>query len=62
MQNLSITLGSATYTITPEGYSFPSNSLGAPCVLGVSYLSDTTGLYILGDTWIRNFVTTFDYV
>ena len=28
--------------------------------IAVSYLSDNTGLFIMGDTFLRNFVTSFD--
>ena len=30
------------------------------CTIMVSYLSDSQGIYILGDTFLRNFYTTFD--
>lgn len=31
------------------------------CTVAVSYTSDDGGVYILGDTFLRNFVTTFDF-
>ena len=27
----------------------------------MSYLSDSSGIYILGDTFLRNFVSTFNF-
>ena len=29
--------------------------------MAVSYLSDSSGIYILGDTFLRNFVSTFSF-
>ena len=34
---------------------------GHKCAVAVSYNADMQGLYILGDTFLRNFVSTFDY-
>lgn len=48
------------YTIPPQGYTL-SNSFGWPCVVAVTSVSDTTGLMVLGDSFLRNFVTSFDY-
>jgi Eukaryotic aspartyl protease len=66
LKDMTFNLGSNMYTITPEGYSLPYDSAFGPnfplCVLGVSYIPDADGLFILGDTFLRNFVVTFDYV
>ena len=58
LEPLTVVLGNNHYTIPPEGYTF--NLQGDTCTIAVSYLSDTQGMYILGDTFMRNFVTTFD--
>ena len=31
------------------------------CTVAISYTDSNSGVYILGDTFLRNFVTTFDY-
>lgn len=66
LKDLTFNLGSNSFTITPEGYSLPYfYEFGPdfpPCVLAVSYFPDSLGMYILGDPFLRNFVTTFDYV
>ena len=38
-----------------------NDTLGHKCVLMVSYVSDNQGLYILGDTFLRSFYTTFNF-
>ena len=58
LEPLSFQLDYTTFTIPPLGYVFDEQG---SCILGVSYLSDSSNLYILGDTFIRNFVVTFDY-
>ena len=58
MEPLSFQLDYTTFTIPPLGYVFDEQG---SCIIGVSYVSDSANLYILGDTFIRNFVVTFDY-
>ena len=58
---MTIELNNNEYTIAPAGYMV-SNDLGDhKCSIAVSYNSDSSGLYILGDTFLRNYVSTFDY-
>jgi hypothetical protein len=38
-----------------------NNTYGHSCVLMVSFISDSQDIYILGDTFLRNFYTTLDY-
>ena len=40
------------------GYTYDYNG---GCIIAVSYFSDNNKLYILGDTFLRNFVSTYDY-
>jgi hypothetical protein len=62
MQPLSITLQENTYTLPPEAYTFPQQNVMYPlCTIAVSYTDKSGGVYILGDTFLRNFVTTFDF-
>ena len=58
MQPLSFQLDYTTFTIPPEGYVFDEDD---SCIVAVSSIADSQSLYILGDTFLRNFVVTFDY-
>lgn len=51
------------YTLPPEAYTFTSSSQFSfrKCTVAISYSDDSSGIYILGDTFMRNFVTTFDF-
>ena len=58
---ITVRLANNHYTIQPEGYMFSGNGRQSKmCTVAISYMSDTQGLFILGDTFMRNFVTTFD--
>ena len=62
MKPLMINLQENYYTMPPEAYTFSSdNRYQNKCIVAVSMTSDAGGVYILGDTFLRNFVTTFDY-
>lgn len=37
------------------------NFEGAKCAIAISYLGFLQDQYVLGDTFVRNFYTTFDY-
>ena len=58
-----IQLGDNKYTIPPESYTFTqATSISTSvCRIGISYIDSSNGIYILGDTFLRNFVTSFDY-
>ena len=58
MNDFKFQLYYTTFTVPPEGYTY---DLEGKCIVAVSYLSDSSNLYILGDTFIRNFVSSFDY-
>jgi hypothetical protein len=47
-------------TIPPTGYLL-DNSLGYRCLVAVASSGSETAPYIFGDTFIRNYYTTFDY-
>lgn len=49
-----------SYTIPPAGYLLDNYGTHA-CVIGLSYISDSNNMYILGDPFIRSFFTSFDY-
>ena len=63
MESLTITLGENHYTLPPEAYTFSrgNNHRQKMCTVAISYTDSSSGVYILGDTFLRNFVTTFDY-
>ena len=62
MKNMTIVLDNNEYTIPPAGYTLSNGDLdGHACSVAVSYSADSMGLYILGDTFLRNFVSTYDY-
>ena len=57
-----IQLGENYYTLPPESYTFPQgNFFQKKCTVAISYTDSSGGVMILGDTFLRNFVTTFDY-
>jgi hypothetical protein len=51
-------IGKVRYTIPPSGYVLDPTSI-INCEIGVSYSDNET--YILGEVFMRNFVTMFDY-
>lgn len=53
-------LSNMSYVIPPAGYLLENYNLHA-CAIAVSYISDSHNMYILGDPFIRNFYTAFDY-
>ena len=53
------TIDSVTYSIPPSGYL--SSEQGFGCTALIGQVADSTGFYILGDTFIRNFYITFNY-
>ena len=61
MEPLTIVLGNNHYSMPPEAYMFTGDGVNNnKCTVAISYLADSTGMFILGDTFLRNFVTTFD--
>ena len=62
MDSITIQLGENYYTMPPEAYTFSATSrFSRKCTVGISYTEDSSGIYILGDTFLRNYVTTFDF-
>ena len=60
LSSITFKLSNTNYVIQPDGYLL-SNTMGHTCVIAISYVSDSQNMYILGDTFIRNFYTVFDY-
>jgi len=62
MSSLTFTLDANQYTIPPQAYTLSNGDLqGHLCSVAVSYSPDSLGLYILGDVFLRQFVSTYDY-
>ena len=62
MRDITIQLQNTYYTITPEGYTFSGdNKKKYLCTVAISYNDDHQGLFILGDTFLRNFVSSFNF-
>ena len=64
METLEFYLGGIEkpFTISPWTYSFSGDNINMPaCVIGVSYMSDDFGVTILGDSFLREYVTSFNY-
>ncbi len=55
-----INIGQVRMTIPPTGYLL-ENALGYSCLIAVASSGSETAPYIFGDTFIRNYYTTFDY-
>lgn len=59
--DLIIQLGNNKYTIPAEGYTFEGGVFGDKCIIAVSSIPDRNNMYILGDTFIRNYYAVFNY-
>jgi len=60
LEPLTLFLDHNIYVIQPEGYTISNAWEGSACVVAVSYTSNND-VYVLGDTFLRNFVSVFDY-
>ena len=62
MKDITIVIDNTYYTITPDGYTFSGDNIRKyKCTVAVSFNDDHQGLFILGDTFLRNYVSTFNY-
>ena len=62
LKPLTIQLDDSHYTISPEGYTFSGDNIKKYlCTVAISYNDDKQGIFILGDTFLRSFVSVFDY-
>ena len=62
LQPLTIQLDDNHYKIPPEGYTFSGDNVKKYlCTIAISFNDDKQGIFILGDTFLRNFVSVFDY-
>ena len=57
---ITINLGQTSLVIPPEGYVL-DDTLGYKCLVAIGNGGSAQGPYVLGDTFMRNFYTTFDY-
>ena len=60
LQDIVIKIDSTSYSIPPSGYLM-DNLNGIKCSILVSSIKDSEGIYVLGDTFIRNFYSSFNY-
>jgi len=63
MKPIKIRLKNNLYTIPPKGYMLNNtsyNGFSHKCMIMLGHLSDSQGIYVLGDTFLRAFYTTFD--
>ena len=61
LKNLTVVLDTKHYTIPPYGYLLDSRNTAETCIIPVSSVAESSGMVILGDTFIRNFYTVFDF-
>jgi hypothetical protein len=60
--DLVIQIDSVKYSIPPSGYLLDVfGNPNASCVLAVGSIPESYGVILLGDTFIRNFYTVFNY-
>jgi hypothetical protein len=60
LDDLTFTLDNQIFTVPVDGYLMGDYE-GHPCSAFVSYNSDKTTNYVLGTTFMRNFVISFNY-
>jgi len=58
LPNIEFTINNISYEISPENYVINSNG---KCILGISALDTPDNFWILGDVFIRQYYTIFDY-
>ena len=62
MKPLTFQLAGANFTLESYQYMYSGNGHDSPkCTVAVSYINDEQGLYILGDTFLRTYVSSFNY-
>lgn len=60
LQDLVIQLDGTNYSVPPYGY-LVENYQSHKCAIAVSYLGILQDSYVLGDAFIKNFYSSFDY-
>ena len=60
MGNIEFSIDGTFYSIPPEGYSESNGALGYKCMIFISRRFDVSTIS-LGNMFIRNFVTSYDY-
>jgi len=62
MKNLTITLDSIEYNIPPLGYMLtPGPNYAEKCIVPIASAPDSEGIAMLGDTFMRNYYTVFNF-
>ena len=61
LDNFTVVLDNVWYSIPPEGYTLEDVKNGIKCMIAISHVPDSKLLVLLGDTFSRNFYTSFDY-
>jgi hypothetical protein len=63
MEDLTINAGLASYTMPPQAYTMPGESVspGVKCLVPVTHTPDSSGVALLGDTFLRNFYSTYNF-
>jgi Eukaryotic aspartyl protease len=60
LDDIIIYIDNFSYSIPPSGYLMDGLS-GIKCSILVSSIQNKEGIYVLGDTFIRNFYSSFNY-
>lgn len=60
LKPISIYLSEKTFVIPPEGYLLEDYN-NHKCVIAVTWINDQYNMIILGDTFMRNFFTQFNF-
>ena len=58
--DVQVRIDDVIYNMPPESYLLPEIN-GVECLIGIFPIEDESGLYILGDNFIREFYSVFDY-
>jgi uncharacterized protein YneF (UPF0154 family) len=63
MDNLTINAGLASYTMPPQAYTMAGQKVspGIKCIVPVTHTPDSSGVALLGDTFLRNFYSTYNF-
>ena len=60
MDDLKIVLDEVEYVIPASGYTFsPGSQFIEKCIVGVSTISTSSNMIILGDTFLRNYYSAY---
>ena len=60
MKNIVFTIDEIDYSIAPEAYLLP-NTFNEQCLVGMMPVSEDLGMYVLGETFLTEFYSMFDF-